>query len=123
MTQGQYLYFVGKELIGKELRIERKVLLAWDPKADHYEIGESKNPKSRTSTGFVSRGIGIMYAETPVEAVNLYVSISRKHNMAEIEKLKRRIDELERENAQLLKIDHTKLKIHSYPDDWEPCDW
>lgn len=121
MKAGDYLYHVETELLGKTLRIKRSVLLAWDPKADHYEIGDSKNPRSQNEMGFTSRGLGLR-AESPVKAVNLYVTTKTRHNEKRIKELEKEIAALQAENEMLLELDHAKMKIDSYPDDWEPCD-
>jgi hypothetical protein len=122
MTEGQYLYCVERDILGPELRIRRAVLLKWDPKADRFEIGDSKDPSSRFESSFVSRGLGGWH-ESPIEAVNSYIA-------AESERLKNAILSHEAEiqlcNAKLKslkKLDHSKLKTRKYADDWVPCDF
>lgn len=119
--EGDFVYHVEQALLGTKLRIKRQVLLTWDPQADHYEIGDSKDRRSICETGFTSRGLGLRTA-TPVEAVNLYVSTMTRGNERRIKALEKEIEKLRAETARLLKLDHSKMKVEHYPDDWTPCD-
>lgn len=122
LKEGQYLYYVSRTLLGNELIIRRDVLLVWDLKNDMFEIGHSKRPESRYTSGRISTYSGRMYA-SPAEAVNAYVT----ENTADHEKhiLLDQADIASRKASikALRKMDHTKLKVEKRPDDWTPCDF
>lgn len=120
--EGQYVYMVSHDLIGRGRHVERKVLLEWDVKNDHYKLGDSKDPRSFCSSGFPVRD-GVYFYESPVEAVNAYVSRCIAAEEDKILLAEAEVKRAKAEIAALRKIDHTKLKVKYEEDTWVPCDY
>jgi hypothetical protein len=122
MTEGQYIYHVALRLLSGELYIKREVLLSWDPQADRYTVGDSREPSSRTETGFVSRGLGLRRS-TPTAAVNVFLMREIRDKKGDIATALAHIKQAKTELKRLKKLDASKLKVEGKPDNWTPCDY
>lgn len=122
MKEGDYLYCVEQDLLGPELHIRRVVLLAYDEKVNRFELGDSKARESRFCSGHIDRDLWGWH-ETPVEAVNHYVAQRSEHLKKSILSHEAEIKVCQANLKALKKLDHTKLKVKKYADDWTPCDF
>lgn len=117
---GTYLYTVQPQLLGKGYEIERVVVLRND--GNGYAIGSSKKMSSLTMSCPHTSGGLPFHRTTPEAALRAYKARMGKLHLQEIAALEEQIDRVRATIVRIAALDVAKLKVRSYPDDWEPVD-